>query len=198
MISGQLDVQKLDEHRIKIIDYKTCAAYSVMNDKPEWENQLDLYRWLVEVAKNYEVQSLHICAFVRDWNKHKAKENAAYPQSPAVMIDVPLWPWDKAQAFVEERVRIHQEAHALWDMAGEAPPCTDEERWMKETTYAVIKPGNKRPTKVFKSGTCASRLAEQIGAKVQIRKGEPIRCTGDYCNVSAWCDQYQKWKQEHD
>ena len=28
------------------------------------------------------------------------------------------------------------------------------------------------------------------------RKGEPIRCTGNYCKVSEWCDQYQESKDE--
>ncbi len=30
------------------------------------------------------------------------------------------------------------------------------------------------------------------------RKGEPIRCTGNYCKVSEWCNQYKKWSKENE
>ena len=31
---------------------------------------------------------------------------------------------------------------------------------------------------------------------IEIRKGEPVRCTGNYCGVNQWCSQYQSYLKE--
>jgi hypothetical protein len=33
-------------------------------------------------------------------------------------------------------------------------------------------------------------------AFIEIRKGEAVRCTGNYCGVSQWCSQYQSTLNE--
>lgn len=199
-ISGQLDLQKLAPPMVAVTDYKVTSAWAVMNEKPEWEQQLNSYRWLLETATNYRVSKLAICAFVRDWSRHEAGASNTYPQQPMVMIDLPLWGMNEATAFIEERVRVHQTAQAEWDMGGEPPLCTDEERWMRKTSYAVKKQGNKRATKVHDSALEAAKHAKNLGAEflVETRPGEPIRCTGDYCSVSRWCSQYREWRKDND
>lgn len=193
-ISGQLDVQKIGGNKVKIIDYKTCRSFAVMAEKPEWAEQLNVYAWLVEQAKGYDVAELAICAFVRDWNRHRASE-PDYPSQPAVMINIPMWSREEVASFVEHRVRVHQEAQALWDMSGDAPHCTDTERWMRRTKYVLMKRGNKRPTRLFDTRVEAQQWAEQHEGSYYIeeRKSEPLRCTGDFCNVSKWCSQYKEW-----
>lgn len=196
-ISGQVDLQKVSDTVVNIQDYKSTSAYAVMHDKPEWVEQTNCYAHLVRVCKGLTVQSLSIVAFVRDWNRHQAQANSDYPQSPCVVVPIPLWTPERAEAFIDERVRIHQDAQAGWDMGDDPPQCTDEERWMRTPTYAVVKQGNKRASKVFDDPTEATKYAEFRGAAfvVETRKAEPIRCSGDYCGVSQWCRQYADWKK---
>jgi hypothetical protein len=33
-------------------------------------------------------------------------------------------------------------------------------------------------------------------AFVEIRKGEAVRCTGNFCGVAKWCNQYQQSLKE--
>ncbi len=197
--SGQLDVQKLDNNKVKIIDYKSCSAYAVMSEKKDWVEQLNVYGHLLRVAKGYEVEALSVCAFIRDWSRHQAGQSNEYPQSPIIPVEIPLWAPETAAAFVEERVAVHQKAIASSDMGEEPPECTDEERWMRPDSWAVMKVGNKRATKVHDSRHEAEKHLANLDGNFVIdhRRGEPIRCTGDYCNVSAWCRQYERWKKEN-
>lgn len=199
IISGQLDLQMLGPKKVKITDYKTTSAYAVMHEKTDWLQQLNTYRWLLETATDHRVQELAVCAFVRDWSRHRAKENPEYPQVPTVMIPIPMWTMAEAGAFVEERVKVHQKAIASSDMGEEPPLCTDDERWMRGASYAVVKRGGKRAAKVFDDMIQAANYAEFRGAEydVQTRLALPVRCQGDYCGVSAWCSQYAQWKKEN-
>ena len=42
-ISGAVDLQVVDPDGIHIKDYKTASVWAVKNDKPEWEQQLNIY-----------------------------------------------------------------------------------------------------------------------------------------------------------
>lgn len=196
-ISGAIDLQKLGEKRVALTDYKNTSAWAVMNEKIEWQNQLNSYAWLVREAKGYEVVKLSVCAIIRDWNRHKVDE-LNYPQAPAQMLTVPVWPPDVAAKYIEERVRVHQLAIAGWDMGEPPPPCSDEDRWMRPSTWAVTRKGNKRPTKVFKTAAEAEALASQNAEfRIDHRPGEPARCAGNFCQVAPWCSQYAAWQKEH-
>jgi hypothetical protein len=188
-ISGQIDLQKDDPDGVEIVDYKFVKAWSVMMNKADWETQLNVYKWLVEKAKRKPVKRLQICAFIKDYSQHETKEN--YPEAEAVMIDVPLWDAVRAETFVRERLEMHRTAKMAHDFGEELQPCTDEERWAKETTYATKREGRKTAIRVFKTLEEATELAEKEKGYVETRKGEPKRCTGDFCGVSKWCSQYQ-------
>ena len=47
-LSGAIDIQKISQKKVEIIDYKFCGVYSVQKPKPEWEAQLNIYGWLVK------------------------------------------------------------------------------------------------------------------------------------------------------
>jgi hypothetical protein len=187
-ISGAIDLQKIHKGRVTIIDYKMVKAWSVMNDKIEWEQQLNIYRWLVETGKKQHVESLQICAIIRDFDKYDKREN--YPAAPIHMIDIPMWDLDYTEQFIRERLELHREAKVSQDFGEALPQCTAEERWMSETTYAVKREGRKTAIRVFKSIEEANELATKEKGYVETRAGEPRRCTGNFCNVNQWCDQY--------
>lgn len=197
VISGGIDVQRVGD-AVDITDYKLTSAYAVMNEKPDWARQLNSYAHLVRVAKGLRVRKLSICAMVRDWNRHRVNE-PGYPQTPVVNLPIEVWAPGDAEAFLRDRIKLHREAIVKRDMGEELPKCSDEDRWMREPSFAVRKTGNKRATKVFNNHSDAVEYAiTRPGTDqwvVEERMAEPIRCTGDYCQVSAFCAQFQRWKE---
>jgi hypothetical protein len=191
-ISGAIDLQKEVEGGVVIIDYKFVKAWSVMQNKTEWVTQLNIYKWLVETVKRKKVVGLQICAIIKDYSAHDTKEN--YPEAEAIMIDIPMWDSVTIEAYVRDRLEMHRNAKVDHDFGDELQACTDEERWMSETIYAVKREGRKTAIRVFKSIEEATELAEKEKGYVETRKGEYRRCVGDFCGVSAWCKQYQSEK----
>ena len=122
-ISGQTDTMSLKEKMLT--DYKCTSVYAVGSDKPEWEQQLNLYTCLWR-KHGYEVERLRIMAILRDWRRSEADKKFDYPQSPVVCLEIPLWGFIKQTDFVQQRVAMHQAA-----MKGELPECTDEDRWLR-------------------------------------------------------------------
>ena len=185
-VSGQFDRLHLANEVLQ--DYKVCSTYKASGDA-SWERQLNVLRWLA--SKNgYKVTRLEVVAIFRDWKKSESVRSESYPQQSVQIIPVRVWSDDEVEAYLEERVRMHQQAEA-----GDLPECTDEERWQSETKYALIKDGGKRAKKVAAS-------LEEIGVvpdghSIQVRKGESRRCAG-YCEVAPFCDQWQRIKQEQE
>ena len=188
-ISGAIDLQQQTPDGIVIIDYKFVKAWSVMQNKEDWVTQLNIYKWLVETVKKQKVCGLKICAIIKDYTPHSNQEG--YPEAEAVMIDIPLWDSVKTETYVRTRLEMHRTAKQAQEFGEDLQPCTDEERWMSETIYAVKREGRKTAIRVFKSIEEANELAEKEKGYVEERKGEPKRCTGDFCGVSKWCKQYQ-------
>ena len=204
VLSGGIDLQVLSDG-VSILDYKFTSAWAVMNaaDKGDWETQLNCYAWLVHKSKGTRVKGLQICALVRDWRRHDVGRVANYPEAPAKVIDVPLWSYDRQTAYIEERVRLHQEAASSAEFGDDLPRCTDEERWVRGEKFAVIKGGNKKATKVFDTLAEADHWFSSqppgttLNYEVVHRPGEPLRCTGNYCRVSSFCKQYGEWVIEN-
>ena len=189
-ISGAIDLQENTADGVGIVDYKFTSAWAVMNEKIEWEQQLNVYKWLVEKVKKAPVKSLKICALIRDFSRHDTGKEG-YPKAPIHMVDIPMWDAVKAESYVRERLEMHRNSKLAADFGEQLPECSPEERWMSETTYAVKRGGRKTAIRVFKTVGEALDLAEKEKGHVEIRSGEPKRCTGNYCGVAAWCDQYQ-------
>lgn len=188
-VSGQIDLQQETPTGIVLIDYKFTSAWAVMQEKAEWEQQLNVYKWLVEKSKRRTVVGLKICSFIRDFSRHDKRDD--YPDSPIHMVDIPMWDSAKTEAYVRERLDMHRTAKMNSEMGQELQDCSPEERWMSETVYAVKREGRKTAIRVFKSIEEANELAIKEKGYVETRLGEPKRCTGNYCGVARWCSQYQ-------
>jgi hypothetical protein len=93
--------------------------------------------------------------------------------------------------YIRERLEMHREAKMRADFGEDLQNCSDEERWMSETIFAVKKEGRKTAVRIFKTVEEAKALAEKEKGYVEIRRGEPKRCAGNYCGVAQWCEQYQ-------
>jgi len=195
ILSGAIDLQKDEADGITITDYKFTSAWALMNDKPEWEQQQNIYKYLVERVKKKPVKGLKICALIRDWSRRDAQNKPDYPQAPIQIVDIPMWTFDRTEAFIKERVELHRDSKVSADWGEELPLCTEEERWVRQTTYAVKKDGRKTAIRVLDTQDEAEALLKEMPEKdkgfIEIRKGEAVRCTGNFCGVSQWCSQYQ-------
>jgi len=196
VLSGAIDLQHEEGGEVVITDYKFTSAWALRQDKPEWEAQQNIYAWLVSKVKGRPVKSVRICALIRDWSRREAAINPDYPQAPIQVIELSLWPLDKTESYVRERIELHREAKVRGDWNEDLPPCTQEDRWVRETKYAVKKEGRKTAVRVLDNEADAKVLAEEVKGFVEIRNGEAVRCTGNFCGVSQWCKQYKKELKE--
>lgn len=192
ILSGAIDLQEICDDGVIITDYKFTSAWSLMNDKPEWAQQQNIYAYMVETIKKMPVKAVRICALIRDWSRRDAMNKADYPQAPIQVIDIPLWNREDTERFIRQRIDMHRESKVSADWGDELPLCTEDERWVRSTTYAVKKEGRKTALRVFETEQEAKDLADKEKGFVEVRKGEPVRCTGNFCGVAQWCSQFKE------
>jgi len=200
-LSGQIDLLESDG---TLNDFKVTSVWSVKdaleNGKSDWEQQLNILAYLVNCNQvSRRVEKLRIIAICRDWSPSGALRDSSYP-GQVESIEIPLWSPDKQHGFIEERVRLHQEARQ-----GNYGPCTASERWEKPNAYAIKKEGRKSALRVLQTESEAlawmlsNKLAEKVengepykfktGHSIEFRQGESTRCE-KYCSVKDYCRQY--------
>jgi hypothetical protein len=86
--------------------------------------QLNVYLYLLRHDSSIQlppITTLEVVAMVRDYGPRHAAE-----LKQVEIINIPIWPDEQIEAYMRDRVRLHQEA-----MRGETVPleCTPEERW---------------------------------------------------------------------
>jgi len=198
VLSGAVDHQKIYGQAVEITDYKVTSVWSVIHGKIDWERQLNVYAYLVQRNKGKKVRKLSICAILRDWSNREAKMKPDYPQSPVVIVDIPMWDEMKRIEYIHQRIALHQEADLKYDLETEEAErfsnCNDEERWKRSDAWAVKKKGLKRAMRVFDNEDDAKDfMAEQsVPVEIEYRTGELVRCNGNYCGVAEFCSQYKK------
>ena len=137
-ISGAVDLQRIEPDGIVISDYKTTGAWAAMNDKKDWEQQLNIYAWLVEKVKKVPVKSVEIIAIIRDWSRRDAQVKEGYPEAPIKVISVPLWSFQEREDFIKERIRLHSNALFAAEIGEDSPVCTPDEMWEKQIGRAHV------------------------------------------------------------
>lgn len=192
-ISGAIDLQEVYEDGISIRDYKVTGAWSVMNEKQDWHNQLNVYAWLVEKVKGQPVKDLAIIAIVRDWSARDVGKEG-YPESPIATVNIPLWPFEQREQYVRDRISAHNEAYFSAHTDGPLPECTPEEMWEKPTTYAIKKEGGVRAKSVHTTLE-AAQAALAPGYTIEVRNGDRTRCS-KFCQVAPFCSQYTVYLTE--
>lgn len=170
-------------------DYKFTTVYKVKGGHipEEWVKQLNVYAEILRQSGEL-IEQLQIVAILRDWSKGEAQRSgheSGYPQQQVVIVDIPLWSSEKASQYITERVILHQKAES-----GNIPPCTKEERWAKESVYAVMKKGMKRAYRLCNTKEAAESILTELGEaySIEFREGESIRCKS-WCPVREFCNQ---------
>ena len=191
-ISGEFDY--IDDDGV-LWDWKVGSVWEVINELKETrEPQLNLYALLASHQEQpVNVSGTRLGFILRDWRAADAERDQHYPQQPVVVVQLPLWSLADSQSYLEERVRLHQEAMVT------LPLCTDKERWAKPTVWAAMKNQNTRATKLFvtENEALAWHQLQSDAAQIRIvkREGELTRCKR-YCTVGklGFCEQYNKTK----
>jgi hypothetical protein len=197
-ISGAIDLQVIEDDGIIVSDYKTTSVWAVMNEKIEWEQQLNIYAWLVETVKQKPVKGLSIVAIIRDWSRREAETREGYPEAPVKEIPINIWSYEERTEFIKARIREHSSALFLAETQNfiDLPACTPEQMWEKQTSYAIKKVGNKRATAVVDTEEDANAKLAELGKgyAIEVRPGERTRCA-NYCQVNRFCNQYKQYLQ---
>ena len=173
-----------------VTDYKVTSTYSVTKGlKPEWEQQLNMYSWLLR-QNDISSSSLRIVALCRDWIKSRSDRSQKYPASPIVILPVPKWPDEQQDQYIEERVRVHMDESTI--------PCTSEERWARGKYMVTGTDVKLKKPKLFDTLMEASVWTQGKenpvkGIAYQITETTPtyVRCEGNWCGVRDFCPQYQ-------
>ncbi len=183
-ISGKTDLYETESG--ELLDFKRSSAFAFVLGKVERERQLNIYAELMR-RNGHAPKSLGIVFFPEGWTKYQALRSPDYLQERVVVLPIPMWPSEKTTAFIAERLKAFREA-----LDGNLPLCTEEERWAKPTTFAVMKAGRKTALKVFDNAGEAGAAASAAGATVEVRPGKSTRCE-QYCAGSQWCS----WSHEN-
>jgi len=195
-ISGAFDLY--NPKKGELIDFKVSTAWKAKGDVPEeWVNQTNLLAHLIRTkmlntsGKPHKVESIKVLLIMRDHSKLEAKRDENYPQTPVQYIDIPVWDDAKCKEYLQNRVVLHLKAEQ------EELQCSPEERWAKPTIWAIKKVGGAKaiPGGLYAEEAKAQEVLATMGKGyfIEYRPGENVRCES-YCNVSKWCEQYQKLK----
>jgi hypothetical protein len=175
IISGKADLYETQSGTL--VDYKNSSVWTYVFGKPEWVQQLNVYRWLLE-RNGHRPKALAVVLFCGDWRRGEAKKNPDYP-ARVVNIQIPMWEMDEATAFIDQRLKLHREAQD-----GQPVSCSPDERWAKPTKYAIMKPGRKTAISLHDA-----KPECPPGCYIETRQGESVRCK-DYCNAAPFCRQW--------
>lgn len=188
-VSGQIDTLAIVDGVLS--DFKFTTSWSFKSNqaaKPEWTAQLNMQLELLRM-NGKDAKSLQIIGLLRDWSQGQAKKDPNYPQCPIMILPIEVWPREKTQSFIRERIKAHKDAEK------NLPLCSKEERWAQDDVWAVMKKGRKTAVKLYGSEIEARAHAESDSSLyVVFRPGKSNRCEG-YCSAAPFCDQYKQETQ---
>ena len=177
-VSGQLDFW---ENRV-LHDYKTTRG-SQDNMKPEHHKQVNMNAYLAEL-NGVESDYVAVTYIQMDWSYMQSTLNPTYPKSPFRIF---LEPYDRklADSLFDQTIHDHLDA-----LNGKPRECTREEKWQRDDTFALMKPGAKRASKVCDTRAEAERELKS-GQFIQARPGERVFCE-NFCGFKHCCPQYKR------
>ena len=192
-ISGQMD--RIVYHEGLLQDYKFISVKKVQNGAPEeFIQQLNFYAELMQ-RNDYYVDQLELVCILRDWQRYRAKSDESYPTHQVMVIQVPRWPRQKVIDSMVERLRVHEQAKAALANGLALPECTDEERWLSPSGWAIRRPEGKRAFAKGSSDEALAVLQASGGVpagSVIIRSAPRYRRCEEFCRVAEFCEQWKR------
>lgn len=127
IVSCQVDTLSISDGILS--DYKFTTSWGFMANrpaKPEWVGQLNMQLEILR-RNNHDAKTIQIVGLLRDWQIRESKRSANYPRAQIAVMPIEIWPRDKTEAFILERIKMHLDAEI------NLPLCTADERWLKAT-----------------------------------------------------------------
>lgn len=152
VVSGATDVLELDQDTQVVFDstlwdIKTCRTFKwkMVNEgkSDEWEVKMNLYAEMWRRCEGVEVSRIKVLAVLKDWSLTEQERESGYPPSSATVIDLPVWPRDRVDEYLRERITAHDRAARKAAEQGlrSLETCDEQARWTRPGDHAVVKVG---------------------------------------------------------
>ena len=185
-INGKIDAY--DPTTYTLYDNKFTSQYTLIYNKigkPEWTMQLNIYAYMLRTVLGWPVHNIKVIAFLRDMLSHD-KLKLGRPDDDIQIVNLPVWSDEYCREFIQKRIALHQ---GYIPESGEY--CDADSRWKKATTYARMKPGAQKATKLYDNYTDALSDLKH-GEVIDIREGTDTRCM-KYCPANRFCQYGKKY-----
>jgi hypothetical protein len=204
-ISGRYDIREGDQ----LYDLKSIKVWKLIFDPnlDEYHEQQNLYRFLIKMDKDVEINGLNIVAIYKDWQEGNSLRDKAYPQQQMIEYGLQLWDWDYTEKFLDGKLAELIRCEELADE--DLPVCSREDRWERHQGgesihYGILKNRKaKRATKVVKGGSLDDAIGVANGLKgmtkdsvIEVRYAVPKRCQ-KYCDICDYCSWFQAWNAKN-
>lgn len=184
LLVGKLDLY--DPNSGTIVDWKCTSTWSAVFDHSEWEQQLNIYAWMLR-KMGHKTETNLVYTLFRDWKKSETVRNEDYPKIPVMRFEFPMWSDEKCEEFINSR---------LDDLLveGMPRPCTPSERWRKPTKWKLHKKGQKKAVRVMDTVEQLQTYADgknivlntSSGYYTKEYLGQDQRCES-YCRCAPFC-----------
>ena len=201
-LSGTYDILVNDN---TLVDVKTCKTWKLIFDPEmkEWVEQQNIYAWMLKKS-GINIGSLNILAIFLDWQEGMIVRSKKYPREPMQIFPLEIWPEEKTEDFIKEKLDTHLMCEGLDD--DNLPPCTPEERWERfpegvTKKFAIMKSAKAaRAARVLTTKKDAiefCKTSKNLSSEsfVEIRYAQRTRCD-KYCNVNSRCNHYQTYLKD--
>lgn len=181
-------------------DYKYKAKFIA-----KVKAQIDMYKYGIEEhgfegGKKHKVNRAYALLWMKDWQASGMDRDSNYPDNDMVVIEIPLDDNDTIRKRIKSKIVLH----SVYQGDPQSYHCTTEERWSKQTEYAVYaNPHGDRATKLFKDKMSDDEnkadavafldtlITKFPNAVIVERAGMHTRCVKNYCSVADFCNQYR-------
>lgn len=199
LVHGKLDLYDMVEEYLE--DWKLTRPTSILYDKTDHVMQLNVLRMILK-ANGYSVKKMADVYMFPHLDNTKIGKIEGYPTRNAQRTHVSLLPDDAVMLYLYDRVKKHLANKDREDE--DIDPCTDAERWIRESTFKVYFRKKGKPPQDFSSKAAHyfedragldNWIAEheaQNGDEFEVKeyKGSPKAC--DYCDGRPFCHQWRR------
>jgi len=176
-VSAKIDVFDPIEGRLS--DYKYTSTASANHGlKEEHRLQVNFQSMLIRNV-GFKVEKAETVMLMKDWSPMKLFGN--YPLSPTSLHPVPFMKDSEIDLYIIERIKAHEAAKV------NLPLCSDKEKF-NSPTFAIIKEGQSKAVRVFKSEKEAIDFCSGTNYSIVKRSGTNINCL-HYCPARSICEQ---------
>lgn len=190
-IHGACDRYNLEQGYMK--DYKFTSMAAMNFDKSDYEQQLNILRFLLPSEEKHQIRTLSNIFVFRDYRASEAKEGRSPQPMFCKEITHPIW--DDEQTKEVLRIRLVQFIRSMSLPDERLPECTKEELWYSRSGFRIrfkTKKGEwgKRSSGWAETEEEAHSLKEKkpdSEYRLEPTTGKPRRCS--FCNAANFCRQ---------